>query len=116
MRDFDSRYIIEGTSALKFGSAGAKGRSASIIPFPEARQIRHRGAHARTIEVAASPEPKHSASAGFLQRARARSVFFGSISKESLAGQPFGQLKKWETVAFFVLFTAIACSSVYFGA
>ena len=116
MRDFDSLYLVEGTSALKLGTSEVKGRPASIIPFPEAHRAHHRGAHARTANASGSPEPKCCSTVNVLQRARSRSVFFGNISKESLAGQPFGQLKKWETVAFFVLFTAIACSSVFFGA
>lgn len=96
MKNFEMKYPVEGTSALKAKPDTVSAQHARIIAFPEAR-ARH------AIRVA--PAPIRMDQGSFAHRAESR---VSSAMAGTVYGLPFGRMQRWQAVAGGFALTALA--------
>lgn len=99
MNNFETRYTVVGTSALKDGVS--KNRvQASIIEFPSQH---------------ASLNPRHAARAARESEKAATLEFVNELRTGSVHGRAFNRIAPWQSVSAGLMLAAIAAATIFLG-
>ena len=99
MNNFEARYSVVGTSALK-AEASEMHDHAAIIEFPV--QQASRGAHA-------------APSARRINRKLQNSEFVSELRRGTVQGKAFGRIAPWQSVSAGLVLAAAAGATIFFG-
>ena len=99
MNNFETRYTVVGTSALKDGVSESRAQ-ASIIKFPSLREGRN---------------PQHAARATRENGKTAALEFANELRTGSARGKAFNRIAPWQSVSAGLMLAAVAAATIFLG-